>query len=295
MMLSNLPSKSSTNGKRAFIVTQSIKKLDAEDREWALNKKGFKRVSDDKPADLDDLSEENYSSLFYKDILYIPKEIDQRLIITYSPRYAAYQKEVRSRQVERAKKMVESGSCKKQHKNPNDPGRFIGKLAVTKDGEKAGIEYYFDEKKLAEEELYDGLYTVCTDLLEDDVKDILKVSEGRWQIEACFRTLKTEFEARPVYVRNEDRIEAHFLSCFLSLLIYRLMERKLGNSYTCDELLETLKGMNFADLNGQGFMPLYRRTKLTDDLHSVCGFRTDYEFITKMKMREIQKLSKRAK
>lgn len=172
-------------GKRAFIVTQSIKKLPAEDREWALNGNGFKRLSDDQPVNLDDVKEEK-QSLFYKDCPYTTKKLHQRLIITYSPKYAAYQKEIRRRQVERAEKMVASGKRKAERKNPNDPARFVGKMAVTKDGEAAGIEYYLDEDKIAEEARYDGLYAVCTDLLDDDVAPILRVSEGRWRIEECF-------------------------------------------------------------------------------------------------------------
>ena len=279
-------------GKRAFIVTQSIKKLPAEDRAWALEKSGFKRLSDHKRADITSLEGDDMDSLYYKEEPYTTKKLDQRLIVTYSPKYAAYQKEIRDRQVERAKKMVENGKRKTQRRNPNDPARFVAKMAATPDGEKADIHYYLDEEKIAEEEKYDGLYAVCTDLLDDEPGEILRVSEGRWQIESCFRTMKTDFSARPVYVRREDRIKAHFLTCFLSLLILRLLEKKLGNQYTCEELLGTLKGINFADLEGQGFMPLYSREKITDDLHEACGFRTDYQFITKRKMREIQKKSK---
>lgn len=278
-------------GKRAFIVTQSIKKLPAEDREWALNGNGFKRLSDDQPVNLDDVKEEK-QSLFYKDCPYTTKKLHQRLIITYSPKYAAYQKEIRRRQVERAEKMIASGKRKAQRKNPNDPARFIGKQAVTKEGKKAKITYYLDEEKIAEEARYDGLYAVCTDLLDDDVSPILKVSEGRWRIEECFRIMKTDFEARTAFVRLEDRLEAHFLTCFLALLVYRILEKKLGDEYTCDEILRTLKEMNFADIEDQGYMPLYKRTKLTDDLHKVCGFRTDYQFLTRQKMRGIQKMSK---
>ena len=95
--------------------------------------------------------------------------------------------------------MVANGAVKRQRKNPNDPARFVNKIAATKEGEKAEIHYYLDLEKIAEEEKYDGLYAVCTDLLDDDVADILKVSEGRWQIEDCFRTMKTDFDARPVY------------------------------------------------------------------------------------------------
>lgn len=279
-------------GKRAFIVTQSIKKLPAEEREWALKPTGFKRVSNDEPVDITNLTEKDKNSLFYKDEPYTTKKLHQRLIITYSPKYAAYQKNIRSKQVERAKNMVASGKLKKQRKNPNDPARFVGKDAVTKDGEIAEICYYLDEKKIEEEEKYDGLYAVCTDLLDDEVGDILKVSEGRWQIEDCFRTMKTDFSARPVNVRREDRIKAHFLTCFLALLVYRLLKKRLKEQYTCEEILDTLKGMNFADIEEQGYIPLYSRETITDDLHEVCGFRTDYQFISKRKMKAIQKQSK---
>ncbi len=279
-------------GKRAFIVTQSIKKLPAEEREWALKPTGFKRVSNDEPVDITNLTEKDKNSLFYKDEPYTTKKLHQRLIITYSPKYAAYQKNIRSKQVERAKNMVASGKLKKQRKNPNDPARFVGKDAVIKDGEIAEICYYLDEKKIEEEEKYDGLYAVCTDLLDDEVGDILKVSEGRWQIEDCFRTMKTDFSARPVNVRREDRIKAHFLTCFLALLVYRLLKKRLKEQYTCEEILDTLEGMNFADIEEQGYIPLYSRETITDDLHEVCGFRTDYQFISKRKMKAIQKQSK---
>ncbi len=279
-------------GERSFIVTQSIKKLPAEDREWALKKSDFKRVSDDTKVDIENLSDEDADGLFYKDEPYTTKKLDQRLIITYSPKFARYQKTIRQKQLERAEKMVADGKLKKQRRNPNDPARFVGKIAVTDDGEKASINYYLDEEIIAEEEKYDGLYAICTDLLDDDVKDILKVSEGRWQIEDCFRTMKTEFDARPVHIRREDRIHAHFLTCFLSLLIFRLLRKKTGDNYTCEELLKKLRSMNFADVGSQGFMPLYTRDTLTDKLHAECGFRTDYQFITKSSMKTIQKNSK---
>lgn len=280
-------------GQRAFIVTQSIKKLPAQDREWALNRQGFKRLSDDLPVDLSKLSEEDKQDLFYKDEPYTTKKLHQRLIITYSPKYDAYQKAIRSEQIARAEKMVANGSMKRQRKNPNDPARFVNKVAATKDGEKAEIHYYLDTDKIAEEEKYDGLYAVCTDLLDDDVTDILKVSEGRWQIEDCFRTMKTDFDARPVYVSREDRIKAHFLTCFLALLHLRLLKQSIKTPCTTEQLLEILRGMNYADIKEQGFMPVYEKQKITDELHETCGFRTDYEFITKRKMKEIQKKSKR--
>lgn len=280
-------------GQRAFIVTQSIKKLPAEEREWALDTKGFKRLSDDSPVDITRLADDDRQELFYKDGPYTTKKLHQRLIITYSPKYAAYQKAIRSEQIARAEKMVANGSLKRQHRNPNDPARFVNKITATKEGEKAQTHYYLDLEKIAEEEKYDGLYAVCTDLLDDDVADILNVSEGRWQIEDCFRTMKTDFDARPVYVSREDRINAHFLICFLALLHFRMLKRTLKTPRTTEELLHVLRSMNFADIEEQGFMPVYERQRITDELHEVCGFRTDYQFITKRKMKEIQKKSKR--
>ena len=220
-------------GKRAYIVTQSIKKLKKEEKEWTLNLQGFKRVSDDFPVDITKLPDDD-KGLYYKDEPYTTKKLHQRLIITYSPKYALYQKAIRDKQVEQAQKMLESGSTKKNRKNPNDPARFIGKKAVTKDGEAADIEQYLDE----------------------------------------------------------DKIKAHFLICFLSLTIYRYLEKKLNLQYTCEELLDTLKAMNFAEIQEQGFIPLYKREKITDALHESCGFRTDYQFIAKSKMKTIQKKSK---
>ena len=280
-------------GQRSFIVTQSIKKLPAEDRTWALDRNGFKRLSDDASMDITKLSEEDKDQLYYKEEPFTTKKLHQRLIITYSPKYASYQKAVRAEQIARAEKMVANGTLKKQRKNPNDPARFVNKIAATEEGEKAKIHYYLDLDKIAEEELYDGLYAVCTDLLDDDVADILKVSEGRWQIEDCFRTMKTDFEARPVYLTREDRIKAHFLTCFLSLLHFRLLKRSLKDAYTTEQLLQTLRNIKFADVEEQGFIPVYERQKITDDLHETCGFRTDYQFITKRKMKGIQKKSKR--
>ena len=280
-------------GQRSFIVTQSIKKLPAEDRTWALDRNGFKRLSDDASMDITKLSEDDKDQLYYKDEPFTTKKLHQRLIITYSPKYASYQKAVRAEQIARAEKMVANGTLKKQRKNPNDPARFVNKIAATEEGEKAKIHYYLDLDKIAEEEMYDGLYAVCTDLLDDDVADILKVSEGRWQIEDCFRTMKTDFEARPVYLNREDRIKAHFLTCFLSLLHFRLLKRSLKDAYTTEQLLQTLRNIKFADVEEQGFMPVYERQKITDDLHETCGFRTDYQFITKRKMKGIQKKSKR--
>lgn len=279
-------------GQRAFIVTQSIKKLKTEYKKAALDPTGFKCISDNAIVDISKLPEDEKDILCYKEIPYESGGVDQLLIVTYSTKYARYQRTIREQQVERARKMVTSGDMKRNRKNPNDPARFISKVAVTEDGEIADIHAYVNDDLINNEAQYDGLYAVCTDLLEDDVKDILKVSEGRWQIEECFRIMKTDFSARPIYLQDETRIKAHFLTCFLTLLAYRVLEKMLDYQYTCETILGTLRSMNFADIQEQGFMPLYRRTKLTDDLHEICGFRTDLQFITKSQMKTIQKKSK---
>lgn len=185
---------------------------------------------------------------FYKEEPFSSKKMEQRLLITYSPKYAAYQKELYEQQVERAKVMLSNGNYRKNRKNPNDPARFIDKTAVTEDGEIANILYSLDEAKIEQEARYDGIYAVCTDLFDDEPGDILKISESRWQIESCFRIMKTDLSARPVYVQRDDRIRAHFLICFLSLLIYRILEKKLNKQYTCEELLDVLRTYEFADV-----------------------------------------------
>lgn len=259
-----------------------------------MDNRGFRRLSDGK--EIEDISkiDPEDKDVYYKEDPYTPKRIHQNLIVTYSPKYAMYQKTIREKQIERANKMLAEGKHKRTRKNPNDPARFISQIAVTNQGEVADKKVYtLDEEKIAEESRYDGLYALCTDLLDDDPKTIINVSEGRWQIEACFRNLKTDFQARPVYVRTEQSVTSHFLVCFLALLIYKLLEKKLNKKYTCDEILDTLKAINFADIQEQGYMPLYERNRITDDLHDICGFRTDFNFITKQKMRTIQKNSKR--
>ena len=278
-------------GERAFIVTQSIKKLKNELKEWALSKTGFKRLIDDKPVNLAELPDDDMN-LYYKEEPYVSKKLNQRLIVTYSPKFARYQRTVRNSQIDRAQNLIRSGESKRGKRNNNDPARFIANFAVTKDGEIADIHDYLDTEKIDQEALYDGLYAISTDLLDDDVKDILKVTEGRWQIEECFRIMKTDFEARPVYLQNITRIKAHFLSCFLALIIYRYLEKTIGTGYTCEEILHALREMNFAEIKEQGFIPTYKRTKLTDKLHDTFGFRTDFEFISKSQMKTIQKESK---
>lgn len=283
-------------GDRAYIITQSLKKLKKDDREMALRHEGFLEVgnSSQKRVDIDEIDFENIENkerLFYKE-LPLEKPIKERLIVTFSPKYALYQKNIRENQIKRAMKMIKNGKLKKARKNPNDPARFIEKITTNENGEVIEEHYVMDVQKIKDEEMYDGFYAITTNLEDDDVKSIIAVSERRWQIEECFRIMKTDFKARPVYVQKEDSIEAHFLTCFISLIIYRLLADKLGNRYTVNEIIKTLRNMEVVDTNYNGYIPAYKRTILTDELHEKYGFRTDYEIIGKKKMRSIIKNTK---
>ena len=281
---------------RSYVITQSLKKMPKEDRETALKPTQFKKPGFDKWIDISTLDEsapEVYETIYYKEIPVVNGNMDETVIVTYSPKYKAYQKRIREQQISRAMKMIEQPGRKRKGKNQNDPARFIKTTNVTDDGEIAEKKVCeLDLDRIRDEEKYDGFYAVITNL-EDDISGILKINRQRWEIEENFRIMKTDFEARPVYVRREDRIKAHFLTCYISLLVYRLLEKKLGNNYTCNEILSTLRSMQVTLLSKEsGYIPSYKRTDLTDDLHKAFGFHTDYEFISKSAMRSIIKSTK---
>ena len=167
------------------------------------------------------------------------------------------------------------------------------KTALTDDGEIAEKKMYeLDEEQVAKEEIYDGFYAVMTNL-EGNIEEIIKINKQRWEIEENFRIMKTEFEARAVYVRRDDRIKADFMTCYISLLLYRLLEKKIGSGYTTEQIIESLRSMKMTLLNtANGYVPSYTRTEVTDSLHNIFGFRTDYEFIKKSTMRSIIKQTK---
>lgn len=283
-------------GNRSYVISQSLKKMRGEDRQTALNPKQFRRLGSDQFIDISTLDESDpdiYEAIFYKEVPVVNGDMDEIVIVTYSPKYKAYQKRIRGQQIARAVKMIEQPGRKRRGKNQNDPARFIKSTAITEDGEVAGRNIYdLDSDRISEEEMYDGFYAVITNL-EGDVGEILKINRQRWEIEENFRIMKTDFEARPVYVRRDERIKAHFLICYISLLVYRLLEKKLGNAYTCNEILGTLRSMQVTLLSKEsGYIPSYKRTDMTDELHKVFGFHTDYEFISKSTMRSIIKSTK---
>ena len=284
---------------RAFITTQSIKKLKKHLKDWALDTKGWHLEGDTKEYDISQLEKDdetitaNYNKTFYKQRWINENGLEQSLIVTYSLKYKNYQRKIRNSQIERARKSIQTNRGKIDKCNQNDYKRFILKTNVTKDGEIAEEKTFtINQKVITEEEKYDGFYGVCTNL-NDDVSEIIKVNHRRWEIEESFRIMKSEFKARPVYLSRDDRIQAHFITCFIALLIHRILEKKLNEKFTCEQIITCLRDMNLIHVDEEGYIPAYTRTDLTDKLHEVYDFRTDYEIIGEKKIKKIIKSLKK--
>lgn len=278
---------------RGFVTTQSIKKLKGFLQDFCLEDDGWYLPGSNKKYKLSELDEDiDYDKVFYKDRWMNENNLEQHLIVTYSLKHRNYQRAIRDRQIERAKKIVESPS-KLTKNRANDPKRFIEQGHCTPDGEVASKTITsLNQEQIDNEEKYDGLYAVCTNL-EYDVSSVIKINQKRWEIEECFRIMKTEFKARPVYLSRKDRITAHFTTCFTALVIYRILEQKLNEKYTCEELIETIRSMDMMIAPGEGYIPTYTRTDITDALHDVFGFRTDYQITSQKNMRKILNQTKK--
>ena len=292
---------------RSFITTQSIKMLPSDLEGYALDATGWHLAGEEGVYDLNSLDDEkDYDKTFYKE-KWITEDIsqksrrqgnaplEQRLIVTFSLKYRNYQRKVREDQISRARKIIDSGSSDRKGKNQNDTNRFIAVDAITENGEVCAKKIpYLDETIISEEEKYDGFYAVCTNLENTPVSKIIQINHGRWEIEECFRIMKTEFQARPVYLQREDRIKAHFMTCYLALFIFRILERRLDGKYTCSDIIRTLRDMKmYRPGEKLGYYPSYTRTDLTDALHEIAGFRTDYEVFTDAGMRKVIQASRK--
>jgi transposase len=289
---------------RAFITTQSIKKLKAHLKKWALDPTGWRLPGSEINYDiskLDEMLEKANSKdkekirakVFYKERWIKENGLEQKLIVTYSVKYRDYLRNIRNSQIERAQNTIDTNPDSIKKCRQNDYKRFIRKTNITSDGEVAEKEIYsIDAAIIQKEEVFDGFYGVCTNL-NDDVSKIIKVNHKRWEIEECFRIMKSEFKARPVYLSNDDRIEAHFITCFISLIIYRLLEKRLNEEFTCHEIISELREMNFKEIQGEGYEPIYTRTDFTDALHETFGFHTDYQIVTLKQIKKIFKATKK--
>ena len=298
-LASNANRKFNDKDDRAFITTQSIKKLKKHLMNWALDPNGWHLSGDKKEYNIKAIENDEKSLELYKDRTFFKdrwiKEngLEQKLIVTYSLKYRNYQRQIRNSQIERAKVAIANKSFKLDKCNQNDFKRFIKKTNITKDGEVAEKKVLsLNTDTIQKEEKFDGFYGVCTNL-DDDPEEIIKVNQRRWEIEESFRIMKSEFKARPVYLSRDDRITAHFTTCFLSLVILRFLEKNLDKKYTSSEIIDTLKNMNLQKNFDCSYEPVYTRTDLTDDLHEKFGFRTDYEILQESRLKKILSKTKK--
>lgn len=277
---------------RAFITIQSIKKLKGYLREWCLEPNNWRLSGSTHDFDLTKIDEEEHkNSIFFKERWIKENGFEQRLIVTFSLKYRNYLQTLRSQQIDRASNLIKKGATKLKKNGGNDCKRFIKRTDCTTNGEIAETTVYTIDKSIIENEhAYDGFYAVCTNI-EDQIAEIIAINKKRWEIEECFRIMKSEFKARPVYLSKDNRIKAHFLTCFLALLVYRLLEAKLNNNFTCGEIVQGLKDMNFTEIKRKGYIPSYERTKLTDAFHEEFGFRSDYEILTYDQINKIIKIT----
>ena len=294
-------------GKRSFITTQSVKKLKKHLKTWSLSPEGWS--IDNPPKDdekqgntlyditkLEDTEEdiEKYSNaVFYKERWIREDGLEQRLIVTFSLKYRNYQRKIREGQIQRAVKFIENRPASIKKHNQNDYKRFVKFTYITTEGEIAKKKIYSINQNIIEtEEMFDGYYAICTNLT-DTPSEIAKINHKRWEIEECFRLLKTDFKARPVYLQRDDRIKAHFTTCFLALTLFRYLEQKLDSVYTSSTIIRELQDMNFCKIDGEGYIPTYTRTDFTDALHNAFGFHTDFQIVSTKQMKNIFKDTKK--
>ena len=299
-------------GGRAFIVTQSIKKLSGTLKEAVFNDYDYKLLSTDQPVSVEALKsfdrKEPSNRNLYLDKAYKIIEADkvcdlgfyeekiqkngrkrkvkakgivkQRIIITFSRKMMEYQRFIRNRQIERAKKLLKDLDPETYKKGPHDVTRFIRRTSKTKSGEAATDLYEIDQSVIGEEEKYDGYYALATNL-DDPAKDVIQVSSQRYRIEDCFRVMKTNFNARPVYHHNRNRIIAHFMICYTALLLFRLLEKKLdqtGAHFTVANIIETLGNMEVSNLEDVCYMSTYTCSQVCTALNAAFDLGLDKKY-----------------
>lgn len=305
-------------GGRKFVVTQSIKKLNSILKQAVFNDYDYRFSQDGKPASLESMktfdrtSKENrkyYDGYIYKSIpvdklvdlgLFEVKQykngktkkvkskgiLKQRIIVTYSRKMAEYQKTVRNRQIERAKKILANMDPDNFKKGPNDVTRFIK-------SDKEKKNYYLDEARIEEEAKYDGFYAVATNIFDMKETEILDIQSRRYKIEDCFRVLKTNFSSRPVYHRKESRIKAHFLICYTALLIYRLLEVKLDRNkthFTTEQIIETLQNMNVVNCSDIYYQACYTGSDVLDSLEQLFDLKLNRKYYQPKTLNKFKKI-----
>lgn len=291
---------------RNYIVTQSIPMLPALMKDWALDKTGWRRLGDkeDRKYDISTLNLEHeqdhlyYRERWFKEDRAGVKGYEERLIVTFSPKYALYQQRLRAQHIGKAMGMIERNSLKSRQ-TQQDPRRLIKTIHCTSDGEVAekacmGI----DEEQIEKERSMDGLNCLAT-RLDDSVGDILHANGFRYEIEHLFRITKTEFDARPVYLQREDRIRAHFAVCFISLLLLKAFQMQVNDGlsedqrYSTEQIIAALSGMDYNVVRGTGYVPAYSATQLRTRCCEVAKVQIDKQIVLNRKMRQYIKMLKK--
>lgn len=288
---------------RSYIVTQSIPQLPKLMKDWALEKKGWRRLGDkeDITYDISELNlEAEREHLFYRERWFKEnrsnvKEYEERLIVTFSPKYALYQRQLRAQHIEKALRMIERKS-EKSRQTQQDPRRLITTASYTDDGELASNTVMnLDVELIEKERAMDGLNCVAT-RLEDSVGEILHVNGFRYEIEHLFRVTKTEFDARPVYLRREDRIRAHFAICFVALLLLKAFQKQVNEGldedsrYSSEQIIDALSGMDYNAVRGTGYVPAYSATALRSRCCETANLPIDRQIVLNRKMRQYLKV-----
>ena len=296
----------------AYIVTQPIRKMTRTMREWAISPDGWELEGCPDTFSLKDLEGKDFIDIGGKkrrirDLVFCKHRwekrtkksqssggtytLEENYIITYSRKFADYQDHIREKKLERARKLL-GNPGKLTKTNQRDPRYYITEMSMTGDGEVASEKLYeIDEKKIAEEKKYDGFYAVTTDLEDSDLSLIIRSNKQRWEIEESFQIMKSELKTRPMYVSREDSINGHLLTCFMALMVYRLLEKKyLNEKYTCDEVFSTLRDLNITYLNGTNYIPSFTRTEIVDALAETFGFQPSREIITQKYLKKFQRV-----
>ena len=312
-------------GGRKFITAQSVKTLPNTEggkkssgriRDWALSNDGWRLPGDAATAyTLEQITDPGnrdafHGLTFYKECWYptwvtdtdtgTESRLDQRCVVSFSLKYLEYQRATRQSNIEKAEKAIRHGNAAEP---PKSFRSYIRHEKCTADGELAQVDAGFtiDTDRIEHEQRYDGFYAICTNLEQytdklgkthHTVRDLLNINHARWEIEESFRILKTQMKARPVYLQNDKAIKAHFALCFVSLFIYRVLEHRLGDGFTTDQIMRALREMNALHIQSEGYIPTFKRTELTDKMFDISGFRLDTEIILLKKLKSIAAMAK---
>jgi transposase len=298
---------------REYICVQSIPKLPEADRDMCIRPEGWriafrKNAGQRKPLDPNDPNREIFNlewlikkatndpgllrkTTLYKEIIVTKGSGDEkrqeRIIVTYDHDFALYLKHKRAENLERARKIVKRKDTQSRQ-SQQDPRHYVTTMHKTKNGEKAvKVEMAINDDIVSQEEALDGFYAYGTSL-DDNAVDVLKIRSFHNEIEHLFRTTKSLLDTRPVYLSRQDRIRTHFLICFLAMVILKILQKQLTDanpetykheSLTIDSLVDTLRDLRFAHYEGHGYVPMYKRNVLTDQLQHLAGVSINKQII----------------